>query len=76
MNQDTDVLVETYFHEHAPAELQSVTNRAIIALRRAGIETMGVLCAASKQELERVRGVGAKSFKLTMLLREKYAAEN
>jgi len=69
-----EVFVDAYFLEHAP-KIKGVTNRAVLALRRGGIETMSALCACSLEELKRVRNLGAKSLELALLMRAKYAAE-
>lgn len=67
--------IETYFKEHAPVT-GSLTNRAINALRRAGIETMYALCATSMEELKGVRDLGEKSLAVALQMREKYTEEN
>lgn len=66
--------IEAYFRENAP-EPEHLTLRAINALRRAGIETMDELYAASLEELKRVREMGVKSRAVALRLREQYARE-
>lgn len=66
--------VGSYFKEHSP-KAENLTNRAVNALQRANIETMHELCAASQEELEGVRNLGALSLELTLLMRRRYAKE-
>jgi len=73
MSQEIDV--KTFFRENTSAELKGVTNRAVTAIRRAKIETMDALCSVSIEELERARGMGAKSLELALLMCEKYTAQ-
>jgi len=68
-------LIETYIREYTPTELKSIAHRAVLAMRRAGIETMSALCARSEEELKGIRNMGTKSVALALLVRERYTAE-
>lgn len=73
---DCEVGIGAYFHRDTPLEYTgNLRNRAVNALRRAGIATMEELCAIPEAELERLHLLGEKSLRLVRYMREKYIEE-
>jgi len=69
-------LIETYFSENLPQNLQQGTvTRLISNLNRAGMETMKELCMASGDELRNIRFIGKNSYEVIFNMRTKYLAE-
>ena len=66
-----EVLVQTYFTEHAPEKNRI---RTINCLVRGGIKTMDELCGASMEQLARIRNMGDKTRELALAMRDKYIA--
>jgi DNA-directed RNA polymerase alpha subunit len=67
--------VRTYFLQSAEP-VKDVTVRAINALMRGGIETMGDLTRAAPEDIAKRRNLGVKCLELALAMREKFIAEN
>ena len=71
MNQE--IGLGAYFIQNAPPAFKPpIVNRAVNALRRRGISTMGELCALSLDDLKKVRNLGAVSLEIALQMREKF----
>ena len=72
-----DIDIEVYFDEYAPEIFaQTLVKKVARQMRRAGAETMTILCGMTDKEIIKTRNVGEKGQEIVFLMREKYAAEN
>jgi len=69
-----DIDVRTYFERHEDSE-SNISVRAVNALIKGGINTMGELCAADEKKIKKIRNLGDKCFEYAQMMREKYTLE-
>ena len=75
IGQDIDIRI--YFTENAPKTFaEPHVKKVARQMRRAGAETMTILCGMTDKEIIKTRNVGEKGQEIVFLMREKYAAEN
>ena len=74
---DKDIDIQVYFAEYAPKTFaEPLVNKVARQMRRAGVETMTMLCGMTDSEIIQTRNVGKKGQEIVFMMREKYAAEN
>ena len=74
---DNDIDITVYFARNAPEQFaKPLVNRASRQMRRAGTETMRVLCGMTDEEIIGTRNIGIMCQEIVFLMRDKYAAEN
>ena len=74
---DKNIDIRIYFAEYAPKTFaEPLVKKVARQMRRAGAETMTILCGMTEEEIVKTRNVGIKGQEIVFLMREKYAAEN